>query len=234
MDTSTGISLPVPKRQTKDKAMFALTPSYDHGTKTARVYNRAFLKYHGRRGKYIAAITRAYADVSLADLRAGIAWYDRAQSTARAIHPNVLVGAGVLAALSPRTDWKHNKLYAKRVCLAWLGNSEYPPSVSTWNRVDKAWQILQLENPTSAQILAILNGPKTCRFFRNITGDENAVTIDIWSKRIATDGRDESAPKPGHDYDSLEQAFQIAASRLGISPRDLQAALWCHVRGNSE
>ncbi len=214
--------------------MFELTPSYDHGKKTTRVYNRVFLKYRGRRGKYIAAITRAYADVSLKDLRAGIAWYERAQNTAKAIHPNVLIGAGVLAALSPRTDWKHNKLYAERVCTARLNNSEYPPSVSTWNRVDKAWQILQLENPTSAQILVILNGPKTCRFFRNITGDEHAVTIDVWSKRIATDGKDESAPKPGHDYDSLEQAYQIAGTRLGISPCHLQAALWVHARGDAE
>jgi len=214
--------------------MFELTPLTGPAPKPARVYNRVFLKYHGRRGKYIAAITRAYADVSIKDLRAGIAWYERAQNTARAIHPNVLVGAGVLAATSPRTDWKHNKLYAERVCQYAQNGAEYPPPCSTYARLVKAWNICLLENPTKEQILRILNGPKTCRFFRNIIGDENAVTIDVWSKRIATAGKDESAPKPGHDYDSLEQAYQIAGARLGISPCHLQAALWCHARGDSE
>ena len=213
---------------------FALSPNYTHGKKTARVYNKVFLKYHGRRGAYIGHITRAYADVSIKDLRAGIAWYDRAQQTARAIHPNVLIGAGVLAALSPRTDWKHNKLYAERVCQYAIDGQPYPPPCSTYSRLGKAWAITQLANPTPNDILAILHGPKTCRFFRNIIGDESAVTIDVWSKRIATNGRDDSAPQPGHDYDSLEQAYQVAASRLGISPRDLQASLWCHVRGSGE
>src|ERR1700721_464627 len=209
--------------------MFELTPNYGPVPKPHRVYAKVFLRYHSRRGRYIAAITRAYGDVSLKDLRAGIAWYDRAMTTARAIHPNALIGAGVLAALSPRTDWKHNKLYAERVCRYALDGQEYPPACSTWSRLNKAWEIAKLENPTAQKILLILRGPKTCRFFRNITGDERAVTIDVWSKRIATDARGESAPNPGHDYDSLEQAYQIPASRLGLSPGDLQAPPWCHV-----
>lgn len=81
--------------------MFELTANYDHGKKTARVYQKVFLKYHGRRGQYIGNIIRAYADVSIKDLRAGIAWYDRAQATAKAIHSNLLIGAGVLAAFEP-------------------------------------------------------------------------------------------------------------------------------------
>lgn len=216
--------------------MFELTPNHTSGRKTGAhgFYQKSFLKYHARRGRYIRCITEAYANVSIRDLRAGIAWYDRAQDTAQRIHPNALIGAGVLAALSPRTDWKHNKLYAERVCRFALDGQEYPPPCSTFNRLDKAWKIALLVDPTVQQILVILNGPKTCRFFRNITGDEHAVTIDVWGKRIATGGMDDSAPLPGHDYNSLEGAYQVAASRLGISPRDLQAALWCHVRGASE
>ena len=213
---------------------FELTPNYASGRKPQRQYARVFLRYHLRRGRYIAHITRTYGDVSVKDLKRGIAWYDRAQDTAKAIHSSALIGAGVLAALSPRTDWRHNKLYAERVCRYAQDGAEYPPPCSTWSRLEKAWKIAKLENPTAQQILVILRGPKTCRFFRNITGDERAVTIDVWSKRIATGGKDDSAPRPGYDYDTLEQAYQIAAQRLGISPRDLQAALWCHVRGDSE
>ena len=213
---------------------FELTPNTGKCPRPARQYDRVFQRYHQRRGRYIACITKAYGNVSVKDLQRGIAWYDRAHDTAKAIHSNALIGAGVLAALSPRTDWKHNKLYAERVCRHAQDGAEYPPSCSTWARLDKAWKIARLEHPTAQQILKILNGPKTCRFFRNITGDMHAVTIDVWSKRIATGGKDDSAPRPGYDYDTLEQAFQIAGQRLGISPRDLQAALWCHVRGASE
>jgi hypothetical protein len=213
---------------------FELTPNYNAGKKVARVYQKVFLKYHGRRGRYIGNITRAYAQVSSADIQAGIDWYNVAQLTAQSIHPNALIGAGVLAAMSPRTDWKHNKLYAERVCQHALSGSEYPPPCGTYDRLNKAWTIAHLENPTVAQILAILNGPKTQRFFLNISGNHKAVTIDIWSKRVATAGKDDSAPKAGHDYDTLEQAFQIVAGRIGMSPRDLQAALWIHVRGTAE
>ena len=213
--------------------MFSLTANYGKAPKPARVYDKVFLKYHAKRGRYIACIIRAYADVSVSDLRAGIDWYDRAEQTARSIHPNPLAGAGVLAALSPRTDWKHNKLYAERVCRAALDGYPFPPPVSTYSRLDKAWRIANLVNPTANDILVILNGPKTCRFFRNIIGDARAVTIDVWSKRVATGYRDDSAPKLGHDYNTLEQAFQIAADRLGCTPRDLQASLWIHVRGSA-
>lgn len=213
---------------------FELTPNYASGRKSAKQYDRVFLRYIQKRGRYIRCIHDAYSDVSVKDLRAGIKWYDRAQDTAKAIHSSALIGAGVLAALSPRTDWKHNKLYAERVCRYAQDGAEYPPPCATYSRLNKAWAIAKLENPTAQAILVILRGPKTCRFFRNIIGDERAVTIDVWSKRIATGGRDDSAPRPGYDYDTLEQAYQIAASRLGISPRDLQAALWCHVRGDSE
>lgn len=213
---------------------FELTPNYTTGAKTHRVYQKTFLKYHGRRGRYIRLILEAFAASSSENLADGLAWYDRAQSTARAIHPNVLIGAGVLAALSPRTDWKHNKLYAERVCRYALDGAEYPPPCSTTDRLNKAWKIASLENPTAQQICTILNGPKTCRFFRNIIGDCHAVTIDVWAKRIATGGRDNSAPKPGHDYNTLEQAYQIAAQRLGRNPRDVQAAVWCSARGKAD
>jgi hypothetical protein len=214
---------------------FHLTPrtkNYKGYTFTGNL--KTFLKYHGRRGGYIARIMEAYGRATIKDLRAGIAWYDRAQSVAEKIHPNVLVGAGVLAALSPQTDWMHNKLYATMTCESWLRNDPYPPSVSTGNRLGKAWDILCLENPTVEAITSILNGPKTQRFFRNIIGDMQAVTIDVWAKRIATGFKDDSSPKPGHDYNTLEQAYQIAASRLGIDPRDLQAAVWVNARGTAE
>jgi hypothetical protein len=186
-----------------------------------------------KRNHYVTRILAAWHNATPLHLAQGTAWYDRAQDAARAMHPNVLIGAGVIAALSPRTGWKQNKIWATRVCSAALNNAPYPPSVSTYQRLDKAWKIAQLVNPTSEQILAILNGPKTCRFFRNITGDLHAVTIDIWAQRIAT-GIDSSKPPRGAHYDALESGYQMAAAVLGVNARDVQAAVWVSVRGTAE
>lgn len=213
---------------------FKLSPLSGKAPKLARVYNKVFLRYHLRRGAYIRHITEAYQSANLKHLRAGVYWYERAQDTARCIHPNVLIAAGIIAALSPRTDWKHNVLYAERVARFAQDGQEYPPPCSTFDRLGKAWRIANLENPTAEQILAILRGPKTCCFFKNIIGDSHAVTIDVWSKRVATGGKDDSAPKPGHDYNTLEQAYQVAAQRLGVTPRDLQATVWVWARGSAE
>lgn len=186
-----------------------------------------------KRGHYVRRILLAWKGARSEDLASGLAWYQRAQDAAKDAHPNGLIGAGVIAALSPRTGWKQNKIWAKRVCEYALNGSEYPPQVSTYQRLDKAWQIANLENPTSEQILAILNGPKTCRFFRNITGDSQAVTIDVWAQRIAT-GVDSNKPPRGEQYNNLERGYQKAASILGVAPRDVQAAVWCSVRGTAE
>lgn len=187
-----------------------------------------------KRNHYVTRIIAAWRAAKPEHLTQGIAWYDRAQDAARAIHPNVLIGAGVIAALSPRTGWKQNKIWAQRVCDAALNNALYPPSVSTYQRLNKAWTIANLENPTPAEILAILNGPKTQRFFLNITGDTNAVTIDIWAQRIATGIESNKPPKKGAHYDNLELGYQLAAGVLGVAPRDVQAAVWVSVRGTAE
>ena len=44
--------------------IFELTASYTNGTKPKRCYAKCFAKYHNRRGRYIACITQAYADVN--------------------------------------------------------------------------------------------------------------------------------------------------------------------------
>lgn len=181
---------------------------------------RIVAAWHGARPEYLAA---------------GIAWYDRARDAAQHIHPNVLVGAGVIAALSPRTGWGQNVKWASQVCKAALAGHSVPPMVSTAARNGKAWRIANLPNPSQADILAILNGPKTCRFFRNITGDTSAVTIDVWAAQIATGMVIRvRSDAHGRQYETLEEAYQLAGKLLGVTPRDVQAAVWVSARGTSE
>lgn len=188
-----------------------------------------------KRTAYCGRILDAWYNASPEHLQAGLAWYDRAMAAASRIHPNPIVGAGVIAALSPRTAWAQNIAWAEQVCKAALQGSSIPPRVSTLARLEKAWAIATMPEPTPARILDVLNGPKTCRFFRNITGDLRAVTIDTWAAYIAT-GRNIRVRSDSHGrvYETLEEAYQMAGARLGIPPRDVQAAVWVAARGTPE
>ena len=195
-------------------------------TVTKRRLELATKRYH-----YARRILDAWNNAHPEHLEAGIAWYDRARDAAQRIHPNVLIGAGVIAALSPRTGWGQNLKWAEQVCKASLAGHSVPPMVSTAERNGKAWAIAHLSSPSRADILAILHGPKTCRFFLNITGDTHAVTIDTWAAQVAI-GHPVRVRSDSHgrQYETLEEAYQLAGVRLGVPPRDVQAAVWVSVR----
>jgi hypothetical protein len=97
----------------------------------------------------------------------------------------------------------------------------------------KAWAIANLVSPSISQIVTILNGPKISRFFRNIVGDSNAVTVDVWAQRVAT-GKASNIPPAGLTYTNIELAYQAAALVIGVPARDVQAAVWVWVRGAAE
>ena len=188
-----------------------------------------------KRAHYARRIIAAWNNARPEHLKAGIAWYDRARDAAQRIHPNVLIGAGVIAALSPRTAWGQNVRWAEQVCKAAIAGHSVPPMVSTAERNGKTWAIGRLTNPSPADILAILRGPKTCRFFRNITGDTHAVTIDVWAAYVATGTVTRvRSDSHGRHYETLEEAYQLAGTMLGVTPRDVQAAVWVAARGTPE
>jgi len=197
-------------------------------TKAQRTRSLATHRTH-----YVKRIVKAWHSATTSDLEAGLAWYDRARAHAEVIHPNVLIGAGVIAALSPRCEWSLNKRWAQTICDAAIAGSSCPSGVHTFAMRSKAWKIARLANPTVEQIVTILNGPKITRFFRNIIGDTSAVTIDVWAQRIAT-GKDSSTPPKGAMYLTLERAYQLAAEQIGVPARDVQAATWVNIRGAAE
>lgn len=200
--------------------------------------------YAAKRAHYVKRIVAAWQQAKPEHLEQGLAWYDRAQETAKMLHPNMLIGAGVIAALSPQTEWSLNVRWARQVCDAALAHSAILPwGISNTERRNKAWAIANLIDPTVEQIVTILRGPKVTRFFRNITGDHTAVTVDVWAMRVAQ-GFDENAEttsngkmavrvvRAGLEYDTLESAYQIVAERVGTSPRSVQAAVWVSARSS--
>lgn len=193
----------------------------------------------------VRRITREYRRSTAAHRAAGMGWYAEAWRVAGEIaaavagsawermspaqrHALQLTVAGVIAALSPRCQWSTNVVWARAVMhAAW--NALPCPAVHTTAMRAHAWRIANGEAP-----LDVLNGPKVRAFWSNITGDTDAVTVDVWAARAATglSGRDaERAIGTPARYRAVADAYRRAAVILGVTPRECQAAVWVSVRG---
>lgn len=176
-------------------------------------------------------ILRHWQAATPAERADGLAWYARAESEARRLGSTYELttrhAAGIIAALSPRQRWSTNIAAAERVCAAAHAGLANPPRVGLGPNVAKAWRIANGEDPAD-----VLGGPKVRAFFANITGDHDAVTVDVWASRAAY-GRDDAPVPAGRTYERLAENYRRAAALLGIPPRELQAAVWVHVRGEA-
>lgn len=162
-------------------------------------------------------------------LAAGEAWYPAAHLAAVGIAELCPAGIGtvraaaILAALSPRTQWSVNLRWAQDIALAATWGQPCP-NVGTRSMRAKAWAIAHGANPD-----AELRGPKVRRFWRNLCGDLEPVTLDTWAIRPV-------GWEPLHLgrkgwYERLERAYQYAAARVGVAPATFQAQVWLALRG---
>lgn len=159
-----------------------------------------------------------------ADLADGLAWYDRARRAAAEMAErhdvSVECATGAIAALSPRCQWTINVRAAElMLATAAKGQSE-PVTAGTLSNRAKAWRIARGESPE-----LVLSGPKVRAFYRNIMGDREAVTVDVWAARAA-EGRDWPHAPVKRRYRLLAESYRRAGERRGMHPRDAQAAVW--------
>lgn len=180
--------------------------------------------------EHAAAVERilaAYDDASDETRRLGAAWYPTAGALAREMvrdERDVDVACGVVAALSPRCQWATNLAWAARV-LAAKRNRKACPAIHTTAMRGQAWRIAGGDHP-----LDVLNGPKVRAFYRNLTGDTSAVTVDVWATRLAL-GREFVGAGPGKLYEDIASAYRCAAIERAQSPSVLQATTWIQIRG---
>lgn len=167
------------------------------------------------------------------ELAAGRAWYRRAIGEVRRL--SRLTGiparqvAGVIAALSPRCRWDINKRWAESVLLARAAGRPCPV-VGLGHCRRKAWAISGGADPA-----AVLRGPKVVRFWECLTGTGgDSVAIDVWAAKAALGNRAPRRGPAGRRYLELERAYQIAAGRIGIPARELQAGIWVQIRGTAD
>lgn len=173
-------------------------------------------------------LLRAYDRASAEHRADGERWYRMTGQTAAQLaaehgtDPRTV--AGMLAALSPRCQWPVTVKGARAMLEAAAAGRPEPIVAGIASNRAKAWAIA-----TGADPDAVLGGPKVRAFYRNIAGDPDAVTVDVWAARAATGRRIDG---PGRQYEVIATAYQRAAARRNIEPRIMQAIVWCAIRGS--
>jgi hypothetical protein len=173
---------------------------------------------------------RLYADAPDSARADGAEWYATARLTCHALaadgHYTPAQVAGIVAALSPRVSWEQNVAAAYRIIEAGRRAWPQPMVAGTGSNRRKAWSIACGGDPAE-----ILGGPKVRAFFANLTGDDHAVTVDVWAA-LAALGRPVATIR-GAQYLEIADAYRMAARDAEITPRELQATVWCAIRGRS-
>lgn len=172
--------------------------------------------------RILATFDRATA----ADIEAGARWY----SIAGTIAADLVAGddvdtiehaAALIAALSPRTDWARNVAGATAIAYGHDAVGCIGTNVTRANRV------LLADDPV-ADLNATGTAPKIESFARNILGDVEAVTVDVWACRVAN--LDETRLSLKGAYDAVAHAYRLAARRRGVDPSTMQATTWVVAR----
>lgn len=172
----------------------------------------------------VRRILRTFDRATTSDIEAGARWYDESGALAASLADGPVTmhhAAAVIACLSPRTTWSRN--VATATALIREGRTAARSLGAMEALLDRAEIALQDVDP-----IATINGPKTSAFARNIAGDREAVTVDVWACRVAD--LDENALGRKGAYDAVAHAYRLAARRRGVDPATMQATTWIVAR----
>lgn len=172
---------------------------------------------------YADNIRTIYQQSTDTDRKTGQAWYHRANEIVARISVESGISAdrvaAALAALSPNNPWNWNVQDAAAFALA-AANGDPMPTATTYGiNQRRAWDFLTGETDWTTA------APKVRSFVRNILGDHDTVTVDIWALRVASMGTEPKVRTPAH-YRTIANAYRLVAGELNIAPRDLQAITW--------
>jgi hypothetical protein len=189
-------------------------------------------------------ILEIYKQASNEDISLGKLWYYQANDIARlmAVKYNLKIEqtAGIIAALSPGTNWNQNIIDANNLCsLLGTGKDIHSITCTTYGQNKlKASYLYQNSQLTKNEIFQVLLGcsrkvNKTSSFFLNILQPDcdDLCTIDRHAYRINL-GITESIDVPLTEkrYLCMNKAYKQASSQLNISAIELQAITWLTFR----
>lgn len=129
--------------------------------------------------------------------------------------------AGLLAATSPQVAFKTSWNFSMSIWDEIQDGKE--PDLSGFMRSHR----LNIERVLKGEELS---GDKVSRFYRNLIGDLEVVTVDSWMIKLWNiDCGSHKSPWPAM-YRKLERAFQRWARSKGEKPANMQAILWNYIR----
>lgn len=188
----------------------------------------------GSWGNIIECLDRSSPEVR----EQGKQWYSIANSKARDIgylagyggSMGLRVGAGIISALSPKTHWDNNIIYARQ-----LVQSGYVPQQTASNN-NKAIRILNGEEP-----LNVLGGVKVIPFFNAIvspTGNDPVPVIDrhagsVYLGRSLTEKQQKKLANIGV-VTRIQNAYRRVASTSNLHVHSVQAITWIQWRLEKE
>lgn len=178
-------------------------------------------------GTLVARIVRTFDAASPATLEAGARWYDEAGTLAATLADDVWTPpqvACIIAHLSPRTSWERNISGATAFIAS--GPAAARSLGCIGDNVARAERVASA--PADPFSTFGPTAPKTLNFARNIDGDREAVTVDVWAARVVS--VDEAELKRAGVYDALAHAYRLAARRRGVDPATMQATTWIVAR----
>jgi len=170
----------------------------------------------------LASYMRLAMQATMQEVAEAATWYDDAKEVAlevaRNLECSLEVGASIVAAFSPRQTWGRNVINAIE-----FSHGKHVPGLA--NNMNMAINSMSLG-------FDALNGQKTNAFARNIAGDTDAVTIDVWMIRAA--GLDAAKGVNKTEYNMLADCVRIVAKEFGLAPAVMQALIWIVARGEAK
>lgn len=166
-----------------------------------------------------------YGQASDRDFAEGVAWYPSARQLAYELAGEVVMGAGVLAALSPQVQWERNIALARDAF-----DDHFHGQVG--DAIRKARRIMQSEDPD----VVLPRGKKTWHFYHSILNPQTTehVTVDRHAYCLAT-GTETPPQRIGAPlYRSLAADYTYAAQRVGVPVSEMQAVTWCSYRNRRD
>jgi hypothetical protein len=146
--------------------------------------------------------------------------------------------AGAFAWLSPRVTVARNiEMFVQLLSLRRQGINPFEARKAgyTWSMydlLDKADRVL-LGDLSSLDMTPATRPRKVRSFYRNLIGNTEVVTVDVWAARAAM-GPYAPERLDGGLYKRIEHAYQVAARVKGVTPRDMQAVVWVVTRGSAD
>lgn len=175
-------------------------------------------------------VNQIMKQVSIDTLQTGKDWYVSAHVFAESLALKYSLPldrvVGIIAALSPSTRWKQNKVDAENI----IRDGELA-TVTTYGRnKQKALDILAGGDP-----FKIVHGRKVTPFFINILDptDKAFVTVDRWILRtfgIIDKKEQKKVFDSDKRYEFIADVIRRKAEDYNLVPCQLQAVIWEHTR----